>query len=188
MQDPIHFFNVEYLFQVVYSLITGDANLESFNIYWELYSVIAYMAAAVFLIGSIYAYIRLRQILRNDNEVLKILTEEALSNKDEPQNNRWAEVIEHINSVNESDWKLAIIEADSILDDMMTRMGYIQPSLGEKLKSVEKSDFLSIDKAWEAHKVRNQIAHAGSDFVFSHQEANRIVNLYKDIFTEFDFI
>lgn len=188
MQDPIRFFNVEYMFQVIYSLITGDKSLETFRIYWELYSVIAYMLTALFLIGSVYAYIRLRQLLKKDNEVLKILTEETLSNKEDPENNKWTHVIEHINSTNQNDWKLAIIEADSMLDEMMARMGYTQSSLGEKLKSVEKSDFTSIDKAWEAHKVRNQIAHSGSDFVFSHQEANRIINLYKDIFTEFDYI
>jgi len=36
--------------------------------------------------------------------------------------------------------------------------------MGDKLKAVEKSDFNSIELAWEAHKARNMIAHEGSDF------------------------
>lgn len=103
-------------------------------------------------------------------------------------NERWQKVEKHIESQNPTDWRLAILEADIILDEMLQKMGYHGAGIGEMLKSVEKSDFLTLDAAWEAHKVRNNIAHQGSDFVMSHPEAKRTVNLYKQVFEEFFFI
>jgi ribosomal protein L14E/L6E/L27E len=61
-------------------------------------------------------------------------------------------------------------------------------TLGERLKAVEQSDFDTIDKAWEAHKVRNKLAHEGGDFILTQREAKRIIALYKDVFDEFRMI
>jgi hypothetical protein len=106
---------------------------------------------------------------------------------DEP-NKRWVRVTEHINSENESDWRLAILEADLILEDILNKIGYKGENIGDKLKNVEKSDFHTLDLAWEAHKVRNQIAHAGGDFRIDKKEAKRIISLYEEVFKEFHFI
>ncbi|MEX2405199.1 MAG: hypothetical protein WD579_01195, partial [Candidatus Paceibacterota bacterium] len=69
-----------------------------------------------------------------------------------------------------------------------TAMGHQGDTLGEKLKSVEKSDFTSIDQAWEAHKVRNAIAHEGVDMDISHRKVRRTIELYKTVFEEFHYI
>ncbi|MDP6571846.1 MAG: hypothetical protein QF747_03360, partial [Patescibacteria group bacterium] len=85
-------------------------------------------------------------------------------------------------SDNQNDWRLAIIEADTILDDMVTTMGYKGEGIGEKLKQIEKSDFNTLDQAWDAHKVRNTIAHGGSNYVLTQREARRVIGLYKQVF------
>ena len=103
-------------------------------------------------------------------------------------NDRWQKVQQHIESQNPSDWRSAILESDIILDEMLQKMGYKGAGVGEMLKMVEKSDFLTLDAAWEAHKVRNNIAHQGSDFVMSHPEAKRIISLYRQVFEEFFYI
>jgi len=96
--------------------------------------------------------------------------------------------MEHVESANANDWRLAILEADIMLDEFMENLGYHGDTLGEKLKKVEKSDMSSIDKAWEAHKIRNLIAHEGGDFVISHREARRVVNMYREVFEEYRYI
>jgi hypothetical protein len=103
-------------------------------------------------------------------------------------NKKWEKVLDHINSSNPSDWKLAILEADIMLDEMLDKMSYHGETMGEKLKSVEPSDFNTIDKAWEAHKIRNSIAHEGSDFLMNEREAKRVIALYKDVFDEFRYL
>lgn len=105
-----------------------------------------------------------------------------------PKNERWERVQSLIKSNTASDWRQAIIEADIILDDMLTRMGHEGNSIGDKLKGIEESDFITLNKAWEAHKIRNHIAHKGGDFLFSKNEAERVVNLYRQVFEEFYYI
>jgi hypothetical protein len=101
---------------------------------------------------------------------------------------RWQHILALIESFNENDWRQAIIESDIILEEMLEKMGYDGDTIGEKLKNIEESDFTSLDKAWEAHKVRNRIAHMGSNFKLGQSEAKRIIGLYKEVFEEFYFI
>ncbi len=103
-------------------------------------------------------------------------------------NPRWARVLEHVNSPNASDWRLAILEADIMLGDMLDKLGYPGATIGDKLKSVEERDFASLNDAWEAHKVRNAIAHEGSDLVMNKPEAERVVRLFEKVFKEFKYV
>lgn len=104
------------------------------------------------------------------------------------KNRRWANIQSLINSHNTNDWKQAILEADMILDEMLDKMQYKGAGVGEKLKQVEKSDFITLDEAWEAHKIRNRVAHGGTDWVLSLDEAEKAISLYKKVFEEFYFI
>ncbi len=74
---------------------------------------------------------------------------------------------------------MAIIEADLLLEDVITQMGYQGQSLGEKLKSIEQADFPMLQLAWEAHKVRNKIAHEGEKFILTQREARRVIDLFE---------
>ncbi len=101
---------------------------------------------------------------------------------------RWNKILENSISDNESSWRIAIIEADVILDDLLDKLNLPGDTIGEKLKAVEQSDFLSIESAWEAHKVRNQIAHGGSEFHLNQRETQRVIKLYEQVFKEFYLI
>jgi len=94
----------------------------------------------------------------------------------------------NINSDNPNDWKQAIIEADIMLDDVLTKLGYRGDSIGDKLKRAEPADFSTLNEAWEAHKVRNQIAHSGSTYPLNQHEANRVIQMYRKVFEEFYYL
>ncbi|PIR38842.1 MAG: hypothetical protein COV34_00170 [Candidatus Zambryskibacteria bacterium CG10_big_fil_rev_8_21_14_0_10_42_12] len=102
--------------------------------------------------------------------------------------NRWQRVMKHAETDNPNDWKVAILEADIMLDELLDRLGYRGDSMGEKMKQIEKSDFITLDKAWEAHKIRNAIAHEGSEFLINKREVLRVIGLYKEVFDEFYYI
>lgn len=101
---------------------------------------------------------------------------------------RWEKIVKRLETEKESEWRLAILEADILLDEMVTNMGYQGDSLGEKLKGIEKSDFTTLNAAWEAHAVRNKIAHEGASFVLTEREAKRVIGLYEEVFKEFQYI
>lgn len=57
----------------------------------------------------------------------------------------------------ESDRVKAVMAADNLLDEVLRKKGY-SGSLGEKLKKARPL-FSSNNELWEAHKLRNRLAH-----------------------------
>jgi len=103
-------------------------------------------------------------------------------------NEHWLHVVALLDSHNQNDWRQAIIEADIMLDEMLGKMGYDASSVGEKLKMIEPSDFTTLDDAWEAHKVRNRLAHQGKDYPLGQTAARQVIGLYEKVFKEFYYI
>ena len=75
-----------------------------------------------------------------------------------------------------------------MLFDALNKIGVKGESLGDKLKIMDIKNFHNLNSAWEAHNIRNKIAHEGSVFALSLHEAKRVVALYEQIFLEFGYI
>jgi len=144
-----------------------------------------------FLIAIIYCVEQLKHIRKKEALMYDAKTEPAYqegeAQGDPALAHRWENVIQHIESQNQNDWKQAVLEADMILDDILTMMGYRGESVGEKLKRIEKGDFRSIRDAWDAHMVRNSIAHTPG-FVLTQHDALAAINSYRKVFEEFYYI
>ena len=154
------------------------------------YVVFAFFLSIVLLVLFIIYLIR-EQEIRNKlmKRVLPISGEKESDSKDSMiENSKWKIVEEHINSDDANKWKLAILEADIILSELLDSLNLSGEGVGEKLKNVETGDFDHIEEAWEAHKIRNAIAHEGSDFLLTQREAKRVIKLYESVFTEFEVI
>ena len=144
-----------------------------------------------FVIAIVYSVERLKVLRRKEELIYDTKIEEAFEampeGGDVVLSHRWENVVKHIDSPNQNDWKQAILEADMILDELLSKMGYRGESVGEKLKRVEPGDFKSIQDAWEAHKIRNQIAHEPG-FTLNKIEAQQTYQLYKKVLDEFYYI
>ncbi|MDO8510297.1 MAG: hypothetical protein Q7S15_01595 [bacterium] len=158
---------------------------QSFYFYFKIASLVF---SLVFLYGIVYSYMGINEIRTRENAYYNPEGAARIAAEVSQKNAKWERIQTHIASDNPSDWKLAILEADIMLDLMLDRMGYMGETIGDKLKRVERSDFNTIDNAWEAHKIRNAIAHQGADFVINQREARRVVELYRSVFEEFFYI
>ena len=205
--ETVHFSNTAYLYQKIYELISGQffPSWDSIKAFLSALLIfikpISLLLSLLFLTGIIYCFIRTRAVFREMEEKTHGAHHEGhgaahvgehVEAHHEPAtastNKRWEEIVAHINSDSPSNWRLAILECDIVLDEMLTKMSYRGETLADKLKAVEKSDFLSIDKAWEAHRVRNAVAHEGSNFQITDSETRRVVALYEEVFREFHYI
>jgi len=154
--------------------------------------VVSIPISIFFIFGIIYSVERLKVLREKEAEKYDIKVEPAY--EDVPGQGgrdlslRWKKVTDLVNSPNQNDWKQAILEADAMLDDILSGLGYQGESIGEKLKRVQTGDFKNLDDAWEAHKIRNQIAHEGSAFQLTHHEANQTIGRYRRVFEEFYYI
>lgn len=190
----VHFLNIEYFFYLLYTWLTsphgGSAGGPSLSwlsplltTTWVVITVLAYLLALAFLALFVYSTIRFHQI--RDEDALRFVTiGDAHHAEEVTEQHRWNNVRELIESPNESDWRQAIIEADIILDDLLTRLGYMGDTVGDKLRAVDPSKFRTLDEAWDAHRVRNDIAHQGSAYQLTDNLAYRTILHYENVFRE----
>ncbi|MFP4539888.1 MAG: hypothetical protein ACLFNN_03065 [Candidatus Paceibacterota bacterium] len=146
-------------------------------------SILMFMLVVSIFFYSYYSY-KINILLQREQENS---AQRQISFTEPQKNERWNRILDHIRSEHPNDWRIAILEADTILDELLDKMGYTAETVAGKLKQVEKSDFSTLENAWKAHKLRNRIAH-DSDFVLSKREAERVVDLYRSVFEEFKFI
>lgn len=152
---------------------------------WSVYTVLAYLFC-LFCIGLyIYATIKLGEYSGLITQ--RIRDEEKRwnqANRGQDRPSRLDDMLAHVQSENPNDWKLAIIEADVILDQTLIERGYVGGTLGERLKNITPTQLGSIQDAWDAHIVRNQIAHQGADFILTKRLTEETIAKYRRVFTE----
>ena len=157
-----------------------------------LLKIFSFLISFVFFVGVLHLTRKINMIRAEEHAELyppKGISAGMIDSRPEQLlNEKWERVLKLVESDASSDWKLAILEADIMLEEILDKMGYSGESMGEKLKSIEKSDFETLDYAWEAHKIRNSIAHEGGDFLLNQREAKRVIELYKRVFEEFYYI
>ncbi|MBI4086792.1 hypothetical protein HY416_02300 [Candidatus Kaiserbacteria bacterium] len=157
--------------------------------WWYIFSIASFAFSALLLLGIVYSMIRFSQLAEDEQGLLRdaehaYRTAHAAAS----DNTQWPQILAHVSSDDPNNWRLAIIEADIMLDELLDRLGYQGASIGDRLKTVDPHSFHSIEDAWEAHKIRNAIAHRGSDFVLTKRAAQEAIARYQHVFEEFKFI
>ena len=90
----------------------------------------------------------------------------------------WKKAQTHFFAGDENDLKIAIMEADKILESALRHAGVRGSNLGEKLKNLKPDQVPNLDELWQAHKLRNQIAHE-SGFKLKRDLAERALGVYE---------
>lgn len=90
-------------------------------------------------------------------DLIEILTYKAYGIKKFTK--EWEKIKKRLAAGLESELKLAIIEADSLLNETLKRAGYTSESLGERLAKVTTDILSNLEEVREAHEIRNNIVH-----------------------------
>ena len=153
---------------------------------WLWIIIVAYALSIGGIAVIAWSITRLFELRRREEEFYGtlLITPEV----EQGRSPRWERIEELAGSANPSAWREAILEADIMLDDMLARQGYAGEGVGEKLRQVERSDMNTLNDAWEAHRVRNQVAHEGSAFDLSQTLTQRTIARYEAVFREFGVI
>lgn len=140
----------------------------------------------VFVAVIVYLYVRMNEIEGGEGRKYKSIEMEEEETRGHGA--QWQVVQEHVYSDVPAQWRIAILEADTMLDDALKRAGGKGDTLGERLKSLEASGFQTLQEAWDAHKVRNMIAHQGVNFQLTQRETRRVIDLYEKVLKELKFL
>lgn len=179
--------NLEYFYnkalQLFDKIIELLIKLASIAVEIKMFSLVI---SAILIGGIVYIIYKITRLKQGGlRDILDIIPEEIAP---EERHDRWNAIEKHLESANSSDWRMAILEADNLLDEILTKIGIEGENLGERLRNIEAPDFDNLQNAWDAHKVRNRIAHEGAKFNLTHDETERVIELYKKALKEFKFI
>lgn len=185
--------DIEAIFLYFYQLLTG-ARIEAASLdwtwyllfFWTILTILSYLLCFALLALLVYLSVRQHQIEEAEADKFDFLSQDEA--EDTMEHSRWSHIQTLIEGTSESEWRQAIIEADIMLDDVLKSYGYPGDTVAEKLKFGDPARFRTLQDAWDAHKVRNEIAHEGSAYQLNEQIAHRTIARFRNVFEEFNVI
>lgn len=196
--DSVSFLNIPYLVVSAFGLVSGDTIMLEFggiagraSLYVFGIAVLGVMLSVIFLGMVVYMAVRLMQV-QHEGFRHREEREYAMRARHEEQAvrapSRWEGVVALMESQNESDWRRAIMEADIILGEVLAERGMEGETIADQLKQANRLQFTTLDTAWEAHKMRNTIAHLGEAFPLSERDARATIDQFRRVFEEFGLV
>ena len=188
--DPTYL-NIEYFFDKLANGIAPVVDIIKNPNTWSTVGIISVLISMLCIFIIIFSLVRLYEIqvfdrLEIEHEINHALAKDKETDKS--QNPRWKYILTLVESPNDSDWRIAIIEADSLLEESFKEKDLIGDTMSELLEDAKSNGYPSIQSAWDAHIVRNRIAHEGQEFSLTQVEARRVIKLYQNIFEDLNII
>ena len=159
----------------------GQQSLDIFSSYLPLLKTISVFASAFFICATVYFTIKTGWLPTRIDRV-----EDVIMKKNLPKQRSikvWQQVQRHLFAGDDNSLKLALIEADKILDDSLRLAGFRGENLGDRLKRLTDAQLPNLDQIWEAHKLRNRLVHE-ADFKLNRDTAERALAIYEQSFKD----
>ncbi len=153
---------------------------------WDAFSVLAWgvsgiLFLAILALAAILFLLRLHEL-----EVYGTLP--PAPPEEAARRTYWQELLDRALSVDPKEWREAILAADRMLGELLEELGVPGATTPDRMRNLPDGAFLTVPQAWEAHRVRNFVSSAHSDFILTQREAFRVMKLYEQVFEEHRFI
>ncbi len=188
--DPTYL-NMEYIFNKIASYINPTVNAVTDTHTWSTIGTISVLISILALSIIIFSLVRLYEIQVFDREEIEHEINHALAKDKEREKNlnpKWKYILTLIESPNESDWRVAILESDTLLEQSLKERGLVGDTMSELLEEAKLNGYPSIQNAWDAHLIRNKIAHEGQDYQVTQIEGRRVIKMYQNVFESLEVI
>lgn len=184
-----NYINLEYFFYKFYLLVQDFFDwFKSEKDFTWIY-IIFIIVGVLCLFVIVYTLIKIRKDDKKEKEFIKACHEKCEINKVAPKRNeKWEHIKTLSESTNPNDWRVAIIEADTILDEVLKTIGVPGANLGERLQNMDPKGFRELQTAWEAHKVRNRIAHEGTNFEITKRTVDVAIGQFEIVLKSLKYI
>ncbi len=111
----------------------------------------------------------------------------AIIDKKKKTRKEWEVIRRKLESANPVDYKVALIEADDFIDEIVKGMGYKGDNFGERLEKIPEEHIVNVAGMQQAHQVRNKIIH-DDNFVLSQSDALGVLSQYEEFLRSFQVI
>lgn len=149
---------------------------------------ISFIATIGFGIALVVLYTRFSELKKQKEAEWKEHFNLGNNKKNEnPHQQEWNRIVEMFRSQNPSDWRLAILDADMLLEKMINSLGYQGETFADKLKSIHPADHPWLQNAWDVHLLRNRLAHE-SGVQLDQRQIYNAFKTYESIFYTTGFL
>jgi hypothetical protein len=158
---------------------------------WEWFSATHFFAALRIFLG-IYTAVLLIDIvlllsMRNLGEDLR---KDLFGAADVPVSRsrlkkQWKAVRDRLKSDNPSEYKVALLEADALVDKVLGNIGYKGENMAERLAQVTPEQMEDVEALREAHQLRNRVVFE-QDFALGREQAEKALGVYEAFLTKME--
>jgi len=100
---------------------------------------------------------------------------------------KWGKIIKKLESGEESEYKLAIIEADDFFQEALDKEDYKGETIEEKVKQIGQIVLSNIDEIIQAHQTRNKIVY-DPNYQLTLEEAKKVIGYYETALRDLDLL
>ena len=95
----------------------------------------------------------------------------------------WAAILNRVKSGTQDAMKYSILEADSLVDHFLKRIGFTGEHMADRLTQIVPESIPSLERVWKAHRLRNELAHTPGATV-TVEETKAALTAYRDFLLE----
>jgi len=100
---------------------------------------------------------------------------------------RWNRIVERKKEGSLDSLRIAIIEADALIDDYLKQSGLEGEHMADRMAGLDPAEHPALENLWRAHRLRNDLVHTSGFFV-SVDEAVNNLNYYESFLKEVKII
>lgn len=156
----------------------------------ELQEKLLWLKIPIFLVIALFIGIIIASITRTPylglsiyGDALEVITYRPFGFPKMKQ--QWRKVMRRLDTGSESEYKLAIVESDTLLDGMLKKMRLPGETIDERLQGISPLIISNMEDLKNAHQVRNSVVY-DPDYRLSLQEARRVLEVYQKTFESLD--
>ena len=137
------------------------------------------IAFITFLILEIWPLqVRPRLTRKKKREIVK-------PKKDPTLQKKWDAILAKADNPTPDNLRIAIIEADSLVDSFLRHIGYEGEHMADRLSRISAQGVKSLNPLWDAHRLRNMLVHTHGATV-SAQETRKALKAFEDFLKEME--
>ncbi len=179
VQQPLVDFltNPDKFFRVYSSKLHLPVGANAVFGYWQIlmniFAVVDFILLVI-VIGVFIAAVKYRPNLRPESVGAK----KIYTLRDAVFKERWTNVAKKIAVGTPDAFKVAIIDADKLVDDVLKQLGFEGDHMADRLEKISPQDLQSLERLWRAHRLRNNLVHTPG-FQISGSEAKKALTDYE---------
>lgn len=150
-----------------------------------LLQMISLVLSGLFMWGIIYMIIATNFLEMKREQFLDTLGKGHVSKRRSLR--AWKQILERLGTEDNNNWKLAIIESDRVLNEILKMSGYLGDDLDEKLDILTSAQLANIEDVKRAHMVKNRIAKDPTVEV-DKKEVWEVMSVYEEAFKQLNLI